>query len=214
MGWLFTPNTNKRQMIAECVGKWNTKDRRIQHNNKLNRTSTYATYFNSECIRHCYRGNAFMGVLWKVVECKMYDIRTDEFIRSERWIGCDLLRWDKSCQGWGYKNLEESSHPCYYSCPLGYLNIVFKVTNKEWREKVRKYHEIRNRKYKIDDILKFEGCKIPWAIVVSLRPLVAEYSGVHYKISKGLIDRVITPQELEQEMEVGKKTDAIIPCTE
>ena len=35
---------------------------------------------------------------------------------TERWIGCDLLRYQRD-YGWGYKDMEESMHPYYYSCP-------------------------------------------------------------------------------------------------
>jgi hypothetical protein len=203
MGWSFAYNTNKRQMVAERTESWNTKDRAIQHNINIGRKTTYITYFKAECIKHCYRGNNFSGVLWKVWEWKYYDIHTDELVRTDRWIACDLLRWDKSCNGWGYKDMEESSHPYFYSCPLGYLKLA-PEKSKEWREGVRKYHEVRNHKYQIGDIIKLAYCKIPWAVVVYLKPFVGEYNGVRYKIKKGLIDKVITPEELEQEEIIRK----------
>jgi hypothetical protein len=61
---------------------------------------------------------------------------------TERWIICDLLRHQKD-YGWGYKDMEESMHPYYYSCPLGYLEMVpidQYGGHAEWRECVRHYH--------------------------------------------------------------------------
>ncbi len=45
--------------------------------------------------------------------------------------------------GWGYKELEESMHPYFYSCPLGYLNLVPIEQyggNAQWRSLVKQYH--------------------------------------------------------------------------
>lgn len=75
----------------------------------------------SSCLAHCFRGGRFSGVLWSVWE------RTFEGGKArptERWIQCDLLRYSRSNEGWGYKDMEESMHPYFYSCPLGYLEIV------------------------------------------------------------------------------------------
>jgi len=63
---------------------------------------------------------------------------------KERWIQCDLLQYSRSNDGWGYKDMEESMHPYFYSCPLGYLAKVPIKTfggNEEWRKGVRSYHE-------------------------------------------------------------------------
>jgi hypothetical protein len=62
----------------------------------------------------------------------------------QRWTQCDLLRYSKSNEGWGYNDLEESMHPYFYSCPLGYLEMVpLEVFggNEEWRTLVRSHHQ-------------------------------------------------------------------------
>lgn len=69
----------------------------------------------------CLRGN----VLWTVHETTL----------GERWIGCYLLGAERGF-GWGYKGMDESMHPYYYTCPLSYLEMA-PPTCKEWREGVR-----------------------------------------------------------------------------
>ena len=67
---------------------------------------------------------------------------------TERWITCDLLRYQMG-YGWGYKDMEESMHPCYYSCPLGYLDMVpidQYGGNDQWREAVKVHHARRTEK--------------------------------------------------------------------
>lgn len=52
-------------------------------------------------------------------------------------IRCDLL--ERGDGGWGYKPLDESMYPLYFSCPLRYLDMA-PVQCAEWRERVRAYH--------------------------------------------------------------------------
>lgn len=55
---------------------------------------------------------------------------------TKRFIGCYLLQKDKC--GWGYKPMDESMGPYYYSCPPKYLAMV-PVADAEWRLKVVEY---------------------------------------------------------------------------
>jgi hypothetical protein len=85
----------------------------------------------TKCIRYCYRGNAFKGILWQVWEFE------------DKFITCDILEYR---QGYWYnKPLDESMHPYYYSCPLAYLAMT-ETVNKEWRESVKEYHAKAKRK--------------------------------------------------------------------
>ena len=60
-----------------------------------------------------------------------------------RFIGLDLMA-SGGGDGWGYKDMDESAGPCYYDCPLAYLDLVANhnpvAFAAEWREKVRKHH--------------------------------------------------------------------------
>jgi hypothetical protein len=122
MGWLFINGCTRRQMIAERTENWE-------------RTSD-DMLVKSVCLAHCYRGGIYSGVLWAVWERTF--TKDGQTVRPvERWITCDLLRYQKDC--WGYKDMEESMHPYFYSCPLSYLALVpidHFGGNETWRELV------------------------------------------------------------------------------
>ena len=165
MGWLFTQNVSRKDIISQLVkfeenesGVWNT-------------------------LRYCTRGN----VLWSVVEYT--DKKIDE---TRKVIGCHLLErsvdkcGDRKVTSWGYKSLDESAHPFYYSCPVSYLDDVPVVLNQEWRDKVRTYH----RQYNIGDRLSLIKCKIPYLDVVSIKPLIGKHKGLSYRIPRDLVSSV------------------------
>lgn len=130
MGWTFCCSTRK-ELIQERTEGWRHKG----NGQKA-----------SECIAHCYRGNVHRGVLWTV-----WVRYNQDGTERDRFIGCDLLEYLRS-QGpgyqWGYKDMCESMHPYYYSCPLKYLDMV-PVACEKWREGVREYHAKRNRKLEV-----------------------------------------------------------------
>lgn len=86
-----------------------------------------------ETIRHALRGN----VLWSVV--RISDTMSGEVLGTI--IACDLLQRFGPEQ-WGYKPMDESMHPYYYSCPLSYLDLA-EERCPEWRKGVRQYHQHR-----------------------------------------------------------------------
>jgi len=80
-------------------------------------------------LKWCTRGN----VLWVVIKAK-----------QETFIYCGLMQRDRD--GWGYKPMDESMGPNYYSCPLSYLELCTSPVNawaRDWRIQVRKYHQAR-----------------------------------------------------------------------
>lgn len=124
-------------MIAERAENWE-------------RTTPEGMTVKSVCLAHCYRGGAFSGVLWTAWERTFVKDGT-EAEPTERWIGCDLLRYQKDF-GWGFKDMEESMHPYYYSCPLKYLSLVpidQYGGNAEWRENVQRYHARQQAKRRL-----------------------------------------------------------------
>ena len=129
MGWLFKCGYSRRDMIRDRAEEWE-------------RTTDDGVLVKSICLAHCYRGGAFSGVLWTVWE-RTFTKEGHQAQATERWIGCDLLRYQKDF-GWGYKDMEESMFPFYYSCPLGYLEKVPIGQfggHAEWREQVRLHHQ-------------------------------------------------------------------------
>ncbi|GAD24645.1 hypothetical protein [Acidovorax sp. MR-S7] len=120
MGWYFSSQP-RSELIAELVAPQETE--RV----------------SATVIAHTLRGN----VLWSVVEmtAKVEGVHCDLSPgQSLRYIRCDLLE----CSGgqWGYKPLDESMHPYYYSCPLSYLDLT-PEQSAAWREGVRTYHAHR-----------------------------------------------------------------------
>lgn len=91
-----------------------------------------------------YRGAA---IAWRVVGDCLWTVRTCRVLDGEDWIlvegpyiGLDLL--SASGYGWGYKPMDESVHPYYYSCPLEFLDLATEPRgiNEKWRAAVRQYH--------------------------------------------------------------------------
>ena len=133
MGWLFTYGRTRKGLIAERAANWE-------------RTADDGLAVKSTCLAHCYRGGRFSGVLWAVWE-RTFTKDGQTAQPTERWITCDLLRYRDG--GWGYKDMDESMHPYFYSCPLGYLKMVPIDQfggNAEWREGVRHYHAHQTEK--------------------------------------------------------------------
>lgn len=118
MGWTHTAGATKSDIIKDCI-----------------RVQGWGESREGLAIEHCVRGN----VLWTVHVIR--EVTTHAEVA--RFIGCFLLRSNPG-YGWGYKDMDESMGPCYYSCPLGYLDMVPCPDNvpyaKAWREKVRAYH--------------------------------------------------------------------------
>jgi len=156
MGWLMTQGASKSDVIREQT--------KPQENDKTKWT----------CLAHCLRGN----VLWTVWE--IFRKETDE---SERFIACYLLRKDED-YGWGYKDMEESMHPYYYSCPMKYLKMVPEVGCQEWRDIVLKEVSKRQRKVEVGEIYTLPNCNIPYITITKVRPLRGDYLGTTYKIRR------------------------------
>jgi len=163
MGWLFIRGASKADVIRNLTAPEENE----------------ARYWES--IAHCVRGN----VLWAVVEIRY----KQENRRSKRFIACYLLERDGG--EWGYKDMEESMHPYYYSCPLKYLDMA-PAANEKWRAEVRKYHAERNRKFAKGQKVTVRGCaSVPWVVIRSLRPLLGDYDGATYKLERRFLGEVI-----------------------
>ncbi len=119
MGWTFS-NWSHGELIRE-----------LTHPDE-SETARYET------IAYTLRGN----VLWSVVRitAKRPGALKLDAGQSTTLIACHLLQGSGS--SWGYKPMDESMHPYYYSCPLAYLAMA-PEQSAEWREGVRGYHARR-----------------------------------------------------------------------
>ena len=144
MGWFYTNGSTKKSIIAERISFHSTKNHAIKEGD--------AYYFEFNCLKHCYRGNNFSGILWTVWKITQKKISDDTQLSIRSYIGCDKLEYSRHDGGaWGYKPMDESMGPCYYSCPLGYLKMV-PCVDKDWRMRVLDYHAHRNS-YVKEDVL-------------------------------------------------------------
>ena len=94
-----------------------------------------------EVIDHTLDGD----VLWTVVRVTARQAGVMGLAAGESvcYIGCHLL--ESSGGDWGYKSLDESVHPYYYSCPLRYLDMA-PVRCATWRARVHAFHQQPTRK--------------------------------------------------------------------
>lgn len=114
MGWTFTYGATRRQVIDELV-----PTERVGEDGRIFRT-----------LRHCCRGN----VLYTLHESGMPGA-------TRKWIGVYLLQRDRD-GSWGYKDMDESMGPNYYTCPVNYLDEADDPVNEfatNWRAKVRTF---------------------------------------------------------------------------
>lgn len=124
MGWLFST-------------RWSTRKSLIAHltetEDNQERTRT--------CLTHCLRGN----ILWSVWEVTRKQPNSNRPLgKVYRYIGCDKLQFGGKSEGWGYKDMDETVHPCYYTCPLKYLDMQPRIDCQEWRDEVIKQHNLRS----------------------------------------------------------------------
>jgi hypothetical protein len=134
MGWSFTKGATKADIIAE-VTREQRRQPAFEWSNAEQRSVPCGYDFTHKTLHKAVKGN----VLWTVEEL----VRYKEPVESAKFIGCYLLKVSKGEAG--YKPMDEAMHPYYYSCPLGYLDMVPEA-NSAWREKVLEYHAGRQRK--------------------------------------------------------------------
>ena len=121
MGWLFT-DLSRTALINDLLQP---------------RESEYA---RRETLDSADRDN----VLWSVVRITALQdgvahLKAGQYLD---FIRCDLL--DRDQYGWGCKSMEEAMGPCYYSCPLEFLDMT-PVQCQSWRGQVRRHHALVRR---------------------------------------------------------------------
>jgi hypothetical protein len=146
MGWTFPFGSSRCDLIEE-----RTRTREWQSGDMMVKTT---------CLAKCFRGGAFSGVLWVVWERTFFTIEGKEARPTERWIGCDAMEYSRQYEGFGYKDMDESMGPYYFSCPLGCLELVPLDKfggNAEWRAGVMAYHERQRERRRAKATVRAEG---------------------------------------------------------
>lgn len=119
-------------MTWHFSSSWRTRSELVEHLIQPIETEQVS----AKIIAHALLGN----VLWCVAEVTAKREGFHKALhpgQTLRYIGCDLL--ERSEGQWGFKALDESIHPNYYSCPLAFLDMA-PERSSEWREGVRAYH--------------------------------------------------------------------------
>lgn len=133
MGTYYLNGGTRKEVIAECIRPQNA----VKAGTVIGKFTTLA---------HCCVGNN----LWTVQE------RAIDGKEPVRFI-C-LYALTKSGGDWGYKPMDESCGPYYYSCPLSYLDMAVggdsTDTAKEWRKEVRNHWKAKDEGRKLAKTLK------------------------------------------------------------
>jgi hypothetical protein len=177
MGWTFSLFSNRADLIQQ-----------------RSQSVTQSDGTRWECLRHAAVGNVLWTV-WEVTPAAPVPPRA--YKPPYRYIGCDLLASGGKQSGWGYKDMCESMGPCYYTCPLSYLDMA-PVANAEWRDSVRAWHAARNRQVAIGDVLTLEGMSIPEVKIVEKRGrrLTGEYQGRWYRVTARVLAKVVDQRKV------------------
>jgi len=124
MGWLYPYHTHQRRQLIDDLTL--PQDGEQGDGTKVRLLT----------LRWCCVGNCLWTVQnWEVAE-------TGE-TTGDPFIVCYLMQKHGT---WGYKDLEESCGPAYYSCPEAYLELAPEPDDgyaRAWRERVREHHEMR-----------------------------------------------------------------------
>jgi hypothetical protein len=144
-----------------------------------------------EYIKHALRGRC----LWSIM---VHTNKKTNPYTVTKIIAVDLIGGSEK-NGWGYKDMSEEMGPCFYTCPLSYLDEVPDPGSyaTEWRKAVREYHaKIKTQRDEMnsakigDKIILKKGCRPESLTIVSLKPLRAMSGYVRYKVSPRHIDHI------------------------
>ncbi|MDD5394303.1 MAG: hypothetical protein PHE17_14915 [Thiothrix sp.] len=155
-------------LVAELTGRWRSGEKHM------------------ETVAHTLRGN----VLWAVHRWVDDDDRV--ISTSDNLGGHFIYAYLLMVHGgdWGYKPLEESCGPCYYTCPLKYFGMAA-GTNPSWREKVRAYHRAKTRKLEVGQWYEYASEGI--VRISRMNPLCGWVDGTEYRLThKGWIGECLT----------------------
>ena len=164
MGWLTSRKWTKQTLVERLTAS--------EEKNGIVRT----------CLKHSLKGN----VLWTVWEISF------PYKPTTRFIGCDLL--SNSSRGeWGYKDMDESCGPYYYTCPISFFKLV-PVANQQWRDEVLKLDALKKANLRIDDQLVLDsGYTVTYLRKgVKQGSLIVCLDGQHYTVQRSRVTQILS----------------------
>ena len=131
------------------------------------------------------------------------EIHATKSCKSGLWILCTPKGYDHKIIGlylmekqqglWGYKDLDESSHPYYYDCPVKWLDEA-PVANQAWRDGVAEYNKKKlevaakqiliNTHYKVGGSWRMGNIPVTKIYVTSTKPLRGLADGREMRIPR------------------------------
>jgi hypothetical protein len=184
--WKSAKRTRKkrRQVMGWLYG-WKSREELTAH--LLNEPTTYTT------LAHRRTSEGGESVLWAV-----HEVAAGREKAGTKFLVCYLIGHDRRDGTFGYKDLGEECGPCFYSCPVKFLDMVPEPDGEYahgWREKVRQFHAQAAarrqfiRTLKVGDTVNLrEGCTPSSIKVTSLKPLRGTgANGVTYRVSERYI---------------------------
>lgn len=169
MGWLFKHGQTRHDLIEELTARQTN-----EHGHKWTTVKRAAVGNN----------------LWAVIEHAHPDGKAERFIM--------LFKLAKSGGAWGYKDIGESCGPYEHDCPLSFFDLAPLPSDdtsyaREWRERVRQAHAVRNQKLTLGQTVKLTNGHT--VRISKLKPLLAHDTsdGRLYRIPR----KMLTPPEPE-----------------
>lgn len=185
MGFDYTFGVTKQELVDQVTRTWSND------------------YYRFECIKKSMRGRQ----LWTVWE--RTNMKSGEVARTIcLFLFSSFVEYDISGKNtvYGYKSMQESSHPFYYDCPVSFLKMTTEGENPAWREEVLARV---NRRKEVNNIVKtiqkgqyitLVGSKIPFVEVyyANGKTIIGQYGGTKYRIPKGMIGQQVTHTWLKE----------------
>jgi hypothetical protein len=207
MGWSFCYSHQKlRQCIEDRIKSWanDSVDLKRMKQFLLPGETIPADAkdedYRSETVslKHVWKGMPWSGTLWQIFQTAYYRKSDNQMIAVNKWIACDLVRYDNKDKCFGHKDMSESCGPYVFNVPGSWLDEVPVPTWDDgtpnehavkWREGVRLY----NQKLNIGDKVK---TSVGVCEVISMRPMACRTeSGRVYKLSRrDIIGETETPE--------------------
>lgn len=144
MGWDYWMNIRTRDAMIDYITKPRT-----------NRDGTPST--SQVRFYHHFWERSPVSHLWTVTHDT--SIKTDggraSDERAQSYITLFLLEHDPRGAGFGYKAIDESAVPYYFTCPIGFFDVALAFQRPNWRAAVRLYHSLRSDDDPHDDTVAF-----------------------------------------------------------
>jgi hypothetical protein len=159
MGWTFIRGASRSDIITEV-----TKDQSLADGGVL------------RTLRKCLRGNT----MYSLLECTRPG-------KKVKLISVTLLQ--RSSDGWGFKEMDETCGPYYYSCPLSFLleaDAPENETARQWRQSVRdRITADASKRPCIGETWQLaSGCSPNQVEITSLKPLLGTAHGTVFRLRR------------------------------